>query len=238
MSAKSIIGSMPWENRFSPSVTRSTLPVRSPLPNRVPSIRSAPAITPNSAAATAVPRSLCGCSDSTTASRRGRLRCIHSIESAYTFGVAISTVAGRLTIAGQSGVGCHTSSTAAHTSTAYSSSVPVYDSGEYSKRTSVSPSDSASLRQRRAASTAMLVMPSRSRPNTTRRCSAEVELYRCMIARGAPSIDSKVRSIRWSRAWVSTWIVTSSGIRSSSTSCRTKSKSVWLADGKPTSISL
>jgi hypothetical protein len=43
-------------------VTRSTLPVRSPLPNRQPSTRSAPAIRPSSAAATAVPRSLCGCS--------------------------------------------------------------------------------------------------------------------------------------------------------------------------------
>ena len=41
-----------------------------------------------------------------------------------------------------------------------------------------------------------------------------------------------------SRAWVSTWMVTSSGIRSSSMRLRTKSKSVWLADGNPTSISL
>ena len=38
----------------------STLPVRSPLPNSVPSTRSAPAISASSAAATAVPRSLCG----------------------------------------------------------------------------------------------------------------------------------------------------------------------------------
>ena len=47
-----------------------------------------------------------------------------------------------------------------------------------------------------------------------------------------------MRSISSWRHWVSTWIVTSSGIRSSSISCRTKSKSGWLADGKPTSISL
>src|SRR5215216_1769821 len=40
------------------------------------------------------------------------------------------------------------------------------------------------------------------------------------------------------RHWVRTWIVTSSGIRSSSMRIRTKSKSGWLADGKPTSISL
>ena len=47
-----------------------------------------------------------------------------------------------------------------------------------------------------------------------------------------------MRSISSGRHWVSTWIVTSSGIRSSSISWRTKSKSGWLADGKPTSISL
>ena len=35
--------------------------MRSPLPNSVPSTRSAPAISPSSAVATAVPRSLCGC---------------------------------------------------------------------------------------------------------------------------------------------------------------------------------
>ena len=63
MSVMSSSGSTPWLNRFIASVTTSTLPVRSPLPNSVPSTRSAPAITPNSAAATAQPRSLCGCSD-------------------------------------------------------------------------------------------------------------------------------------------------------------------------------
>ena len=44
--------------------------------------------------------------------------------------------------------------------------------------------------------------------------------------------------MRSSRAWVSTEMVTSSGTRSLSMSWRTKSKSVWLALGKPTSISL
>ena len=38
--------------------------------------------------------------------------------------------------------------------------------------------------------------------------------------------------------WVSTEMRTSSGMRSSSMSWRTKSKSVWLALGNPTSISL
>ena len=41
------------------------------------------------------------------------------------FGVAISTVAGRFRMTLRSGVGCQTSVTASHTSTANSSSVPV-----------------------------------------------------------------------------------------------------------------
>ena len=82
------------------------------------------------------------------------------------------------------------------------------------------------------------MMPCLSVRKTTSRCSTLVELYRCTIACFAPAIDSYVRSMRCSRAWVSTWIVTSSGMTSSSMRWRTKSKSVWLADGKPTSISL
>src|SRR5689334_23648917 len=46
-------------------------------------------------AATAVPRSLWGCSEIVVFSRRVSCRENHSIWSAYTFGVAISTVAGR-----------------------------------------------------------------------------------------------------------------------------------------------
>ena len=53
----------------------------------------------------------------------------------------------------------------------------------------------------------------------------------------APTSDSAVRAIRSSRAWVSTEIVTSSGMPRW-ISWRTKSKSFWLAEGKPTSISL
>src|SRR5258706_1043055 len=84
----------------------------------------------------------------------------------------------------------------------------------------------------------MSTMPGLSRPNTTRRCTVEVALYRCMMARFAPRRDSKVRRISGSRAWVRTWTVTSSGISFSSISLRTKSKSVWDAAGKPISISL
>ena len=44
------------------------------------------------------------------------------------------------------------------------------------------------------------------------------------MTRRAPRIASKVRWISSSRAWVSTWMVTSSGIRSSSISSRMKAK--------------
>ena len=74
--------------------------------------------------------------------------------------------------------------------------------------------------------------------NTTRRNSGAVALYMWIVALLAPTRDCAVRSIRSSRAWVSTDTVTSSGILSPSISWRTKSKSVWLADGKPISISL
>ena len=47
-----------------------------------------------------------------------------------------------------------------------------------------------------------------------------------------------VRRIRCSRAWVSTSMVTSSGMWPPSINWRTKSKSVCEADGKATSISL
>ncbi len=132
MSEKSIIGSMPWLNRFRPSVTRQTLPVRSPLPNRQPSTRSAPAITASSASATAVPRSLWVCTDRQTFSRRLNWRLIHSIWSAYTLGVDRSTVQGRLKMISRPGSGCHRSDTASQTSMEKSSSVSMKISGEYS----------------------------------------------------------------------------------------------------------
>ncbi len=90
----------------------------------------------------------------------------------------------------------------------------------------------------RAPVTAMSMMPGLSRPKTTRRCSSEVELDRWTIALRAPLIAAKVFSISSARDWVSTWMVTSSGIRSPSMISRTKAKSVSEAAGNPTSISL
>ena len=86
--------------------------------------------------------------------------------------------------------------------------------------------------------TASCLHSSRPIRNTTLRNVGAVALYRCTVARWAPTRDWTERSIRSSRAWVRTEIRTSAGILSASMSSRTKSKSVWLALGKPTSISL
>ena len=81
-------------------------------------------------------------------------------------------------------------------------------------------------------------MAARSLRNTISRKTGAVALYRWTVARGAPSTESIVRWISSSRDWVRTEIVTSSGMAPSSMRERTKSKSVWEADGKPISISL
>ena len=92
------------------------------------------------------------------------------------FGVAISTVAGRLRISRFRGVGRITSLTASQISSAKSSSVPVKLSGEYSKMNSVSGAAAASALTCRAAATAISLTPLRSVRKTTSRCSVEVEL--------------------------------------------------------------
>ncbi|CAM5495332.1 hypothetical protein SALBM135S_02779 [Streptomyces alboniger] len=92
---------------------------------------------------------------------------------------------------------------------------------------------------RRVPSTAICFTASREPRKTTSRQTGAVALYRWTVARRAPFRDSTVRSISSSRACVRTEIVTSSGIASSSSMIdRTKSKSVWPEEGKPTSISL
>ena len=68
--------------------------------------------------ATPVPRSLWGWVEMMTLSRYFRCLSQYSIWLAYTWGMLISTVTGRLMIIGRSGVGCIMSSTALHTSTA------------------------------------------------------------------------------------------------------------------------
>jgi len=151
--------------------------VRSPLPNNVPSTRSAPASRPSSVAATPVPRSLWVCSEIKTLSRSRTWRPNHSIWSACTLGVAHSTVAGRLRITFFSGVGRQTSMTAWQTSSANSSSVSENDSGEYWSEMSVSGKVGIRSRIKLAPSTAICRIWSRvASPNVIRRCSGEVEL--------------------------------------------------------------
>ena len=89
-------------------------------------------------------------------------------------------------------------------------------SGEYSKpKSQPARYCSAYLTTDRAPSTASVRHSSRPTPNTTRRNSGAVALYRCTVARGAPASDCTVRSMSSSRAWVSTEICTSPGMTSS-----------------------
>src|SRR5471032_658544 len=171
-------------------------------------------------------------------SRRASLRDIHSIWSAYTLGVLHSTVDGRLMIILLCGVGCQIAVTASQICLEKSSSVAEKDSGVYSKPHSVCGCCLINSLTSVVPVVAMLVISSRDMPKTTLRNTGATELYRWTMARLAPATDSTVRRISSSRDWVSTMTVTSSGMRFSSTSLRTKSKSVCDADGKPTSISL
>ena len=153
----------------------STLPVRSPFPNKVPSTRSAPASRESSALATPVPRSLCGCTERIMLSRSSKCLFIHSIWSAYTFGVFISTVDGRLIMIGFSLVAPHVFCTSVQIRSANGSSVPVKLSGEYSKMILPGKFFAHSFTIL-VPSTAMLTISSSFIWNTTSLCSVEVEL--------------------------------------------------------------
>ena len=135
------------------------------------------------------------------------------------------TVTGRLIMHLLSAVGCHTSRTALQTSRAYSGSVPVKLSGLYSnwKLPSVS---AASFFNNAAPSTAIFRISSLDFLNTCSLCATNVELYTCTIAFGAPLTASKVLRMICSLACVSTWIVTSCGIRFCSIRVRRNSYSV------------
>src|SRR5471032_309389 len=136
------------------------------------------------------------------------------------------------------GVGSQIAVTASQICLEKSSSVVENDSGVYSKPHSVCGCCLINSFTSLVPVVAMLVISSRDMPNTTLRNTGATELYRWTMARLAPAADSTVRRINSSRDWVSTTMVTSSGMRFSSTSLRTKSKSVCEAEGKPTSISL
>ena len=192
----------------------STLPVRSPLPNSVPSTRSAPAITASSAAATAVPRSLCGCTDSTMRValrdvaaepfdlvgvdvRRRHLDRRRQVEDHLALGRRLPDLVHRVAdLDREVELGAGEALRAVL---------------EQPVRAGLRCGD-ARARSARPAPRCRRCRPGRAR---TRRAAAPWRSS-CRGARSrarAPRSDSNVRSISSGRACVSTWIVTSSGIR-------------------------
>ena len=232
MSEKSIIGSMPWLNRFMPSVTRSTLPVRSPWPNRQPSTRSAPAIM----------RQL-GRGD-----RRApvvvRVQADHGVLAPGELAAEpldlVGVDVGRRHLDGRRQVEDdlaavlglpHVGDRLAHVDRERQlgagedlRAVLVADDGACRGRTRRTSSPSRCRGWRCCGPRPCHVEDHPAEQRRQRRCRGG-----CWPG-GTPTSDCTVRSIRSSRAWVSTEIVTSSGIRSPSISWRTKSKSV--SDGR------
>ena len=203
-------------------------------------MRSAPAISANSPAAVPVPRSLCGCTDSTIASRRARWRCIHSIMSAKMFGVLCSTVDGRLTMHLRSrrrlpdlGDGID-----------HALGERELGAGEHLGRILEAPLGARLVRGAARGSGARAWSPvRRCRPRPARaprvRITGAVALYRCTMTRLAPVQRLEGALDQFGRAPASAPGSSrrrASGLRSISR--RTKSNSVCDADGKPTSISL
>ena len=133
-------------------------------------------MTANSPAAVPVPRSLCGCTDRTMASRRSRCRCIHSIMSANTFGVECSTVDGRLMMHLCAGVGAQTAVTASTTRFEKARSVPENISGEYWKVQCVAGCWAAHVLNIVACVTASSTIWSSSIPSTTLRITGATAL--------------------------------------------------------------
>lgn len=164
------------------------------------------------------------------ASRRSRCSCIHAIWSANTLGACISTVLGRLSVKGRSGVASTISATVFAISSAKSGSVTLNVSGEYSNRTSPS-ARSASRTMRSALCRASAITSDGVIRKTTSRHRQDVAWHRWTTARSAPRTASKVRSMSSGRAGVKTVTVTSSGIQLSATRWRTNSNSASLAEG-------
>ena len=160
---------MPCENMFRATVTISKLPVRSPLPNKVPSTRSAPAIKPNSVAATPVPRSLWVCNEITALARFFKCLQNHSIWSACVFGVPASTVSGKFKIIFLWAVAPQAFETASQTSKAYSASVNTKVSGLNSNCQSVSGKASVNWRTNCVPATAISKTFSFDKPKTISR---------------------------------------------------------------------
>ena len=216
---------------------RSTFPVRSPLPNRQPSTRSAPAISPSSAVATAVPRSLCGWTERIAPSRCEKL----PDEPLHPVRVDVR----REGLDGRRQVDDHllvrrrpplVRHGLADLERVFELRV-VEALGRVLEDDLRAGLRSELLAELRTAD-GELGDPGRGRGGTRR--AAVSRTSSCRGGRShaaAPSIASYVRSISSGLACVRTAIVVSAGIRLSSTSTRQKSKSALEAAGKPTSIS-
>src|SRR3954470_24530419 len=101
---------------------------------------------------------------------------IHSIWSAYTFGMATSTVSGRFKILLCFGEGCQTSITASAMSLAKETSVALKLSGEYSNITSAPFRLANRSLINVAPRTATPMICFFDNPKTTRRGAGDVEL--------------------------------------------------------------
>ena len=118
---------------------------------------------------------LSGCTLKIILSLSSKCSFIHSIWSAYTLGVFISTVDGRLMMIGFSFVAPQVFCTAVQISRAKSTSVPVKLSGEYSKM--ILPSNFSALSLTICVPlTAISMISSRDILNTTSLCKVDVEL--------------------------------------------------------------
>ena len=119
--------------------------MRSPLPNRQPSIGLLSHVYASSAAATAVPIVIIGCSDRRQCCRDGSGATHPLDESAYTFGVAISAVAERVAVCLRSGRWLQTSETALQTLNGELQFGAGVGQGSTRSRSPVSPAFSACL---------------------------------------------------------------------------------------------
>ena len=137
------------------------------------------------------------------------------------FGVAFSTVVGRLMMMGRPGPAFQARVAVLQASSATGSSVMLKVSGEYSSTHSVSGCASVSDLISPTWVSMSCITSGTLMPNTTRRHTGAVALYTCTMARRAPRRLSIVRRISSSRACVITISVTSSGTSPCSMRSRT-----------------
>ena len=222
-------------NRFIARVTTSTLPVRSPLPNSVPSTRSAPAMHAELGGGDGACRGRCA---GAATARRSRSRdvAVKPLDH-VAVDVGRAHLDGGRQVEDDRAVGRRARDV--HHRVADLDGELELGAGEALGRVLVADVGVARMRLLELAAQPRGVdrdvddagpVEAEHDPALQRRRRVVEVDDRLVARRGATRRCA--RSAR-SRHCVSTWIVTSSGIRSSSMSWRMKSKSGWLADGKP-----